>query len=439
MKFFIKNLKPILVWKENSSHYYIIFGATLVLIVFSFMRQRNLTNTRSRMITVERLVEKGTFIHRSDADSTPFKLSIDAIEVNGNIYSSKPPNYPLLMAAESWLIFQLSGNHFYPHFKSYLRILTFLNQVFPYTITLLIVLLFAKDFTADKWTINYLLLAFSIGSLAFGYAVAINNHTVSALLFFISFYLTYLVIYKQYQSALLYFSIGFLSGFAASIDLPGLAFSVFFIFLLMRRHWKLSFWSILGLAIPLITSAAIFYSISGSIKPFYLQGHLYHYSGSYWNNPGGLNSLDESKWAYLFNITLGHHGLFSITPVLILTLISFINTTIRKQQFLKKLTWGIMFCSLAVFSFVMVKTDNYGGYCIGLRWFILFMPMWVFLALPTIMTWRKKLAGRITLSSLLLFSLPAVAQALYWDPYVRGWFELWYFNISGLGNIYPTI
>jgi len=74
MKFFIKNLKPILVWKENSSHYYIIFGATLVLIVFSFMRQRNLTNTRSRMITVERLVEKGTFIHRSDADSTPIQI-----------------------------------------------------------------------------------------------------------------------------------------------------------------------------------------------------------------------------------------------------------------------------------------------------------------------------------------------------------------------------
>lgn len=435
-----KDKSPLrLAWEENRSSFYIIAAATLLLLVFSFTRVRNLTNTRSRIITVERLVEKGTWVHRSESDSTPFALSIDAIEVDGKIYSSKPPNYPLLMAGQAWVMRKLTGQNFYEHFKGYLRMLTIVNQVIPYSIAMLIALLFAREFTSDKWTINYLLLAFSIGSLPFGYAVAINNHTLSALLFFMAFYMTYLAVNKGNKSPWLYFGIGILSGFAASIDLPGLAFVAFFMALLIFKNPKLSALAMLGVIVPLVSSAVVFYSIAGSIKPFYMQGYLYKYAGSYWNEPQGFDAIKESRWNYFFNISFGHHGLFSLTPVLLLTLISFIKNFIGKQNFIKTLSLGILLGSMAVFAFVMIKTKNYGGYCIGLRWFMLFMPIWVFLALPVIESWRKNLSGRIILVVMLLLSIPVVAQSLYWDPFVRGWFELWYFDVTGLSNMYPNL
>lgn len=426
-------------WRANRAAFFIIFGATVLLIIFSFSRVRNLTNTRSRIITVERLVEKGTWVHRSASDSTPFQLSIDAIEVDGKIYSSKPPNYPLLMAGQAKLMRWVSGNNFYTHFKGYLRMLTLVNQVIPYAIALIIALLFAREFTNNRWTINYLILALSIGSLPFGYAVAINNHTLSAILFFIAFYLTYLAVYKDVKSILLYLCIGLLSGFAASIDLPGLAFVAFFMVMLLYKNPKLAVVAVIGVLIPVGLSASIFYYIAGSVKPFYMQGHLYKYVGSYWNEAQGFDAISESKWAYLFNITLGHHGLFSITPVLLLSLISFGLAFTRKKYFVKAFTWGIFICSMAVFAFVMIKTSNYGGYCIGLRWFILFMPMWVFVALPVIERWQKNIGGKIALVGLLIFSIPAVAQSLFWDPYIRGWFERLYFDISGLATLYPEI
>lgn len=76
----------------------------------------------SRLITVERLVDAGTWAHSSPTDSTPFALSIDRIKIGDSFYSSKPPLYPLIMAGEVYLIKKITGMAFYLHKKTYIRI-----------------------------------------------------------------------------------------------------------------------------------------------------------------------------------------------------------------------------------------------------------------------------------------------------------------------------
>ena len=91
----------------------------------------------SRLITVERLVDAGTWAHSSPTDSTPFALSIDRIKIGDSFYSSKPPLYPLIMAGEVYLIKKITGMAFYLHKKTYIRILTLLNQVLLYSLMLI--------------------------------------------------------------------------------------------------------------------------------------------------------------------------------------------------------------------------------------------------------------------------------------------------------------
>ena len=64
----------------------------------------------------------------------------------------------------------------------------------------------------------------------------------------------------------------------------------------------------------------------GQFKPVYEEfgTESYNYQGSYWNAPlefDYLNVKPESKALYLFHMTLGHHGVFSLTPIVLFCLL----------------------------------------------------------------------------------------------------------------------
>ena len=61
----------------------------------------------------------------------------------------------------------------------------------------------------------------------------------------------------------------------------------------------------------------------------------YRYPGSYWNNPTGydlLNLSPEPRLTYLFNITFGHHGFFSLTPIFLVSGYGLMTAMLSKRR-----------------------------------------------------------------------------------------------------------
>ncbi len=425
---FLKQLKYL--QKEHAVILYLWVFLFLLLIFFTFLRVRNSDNTRSRIITVERLVERGSFAHVAPGDTTPFPLSIDAVMVGDRMYSSKPPVYPLIMAGEAWLIKKMTGWGFYAHRKDYIRFLTVINQVIPYMIVVLVALAMASWYYPDRRTLLFLLLMMTVASLPYGYSVTINNHLPAAVSFFIFFYLVWLIRYQGREDYGSYILAGIFAGLGAVSDLPGLALALAGLYILFKKDSVKSILSLLILLSFLAISAFVFWKITGSIKPIYLQGDLYHYSGSYWDQRMAFDRLKESRWRYLFHITFGHHGLFSVTPVLLLSLWSLIRLSIRKDWEIWSMLKLFSLAILSIFLFVLFRTNNYGGYAIGMRWFLLFMPILTFAASPLVAHLSRRKAGILIISVLILSSIPAVAEALYYEAFYRSWLDrLWLGNL----------
>ena len=412
------------------SVYWIIGIMFLILLLSVFEKRSRLsTNPLSRINSVERLVEKGTWAHLAPGDTTPFPQSIDIIKVDGRVYSSKPPTYPLVMAGESLAMKAVTGMEFYPHRVDYLRMLLLVNQVFPYLIMLWVAFLFLRDFTENVWTINFMLLALSIGLLPFGYAPSINNHTVSAVLFFIAFYLVYRITRKGDTRWWLAIAIGLMCGYAVSIELPGGVFAAWYFFLLLRHDWKLAGIALACMILPMLPAFYVYHEISGHYKPFYLQGELYRFEGSYWKNPGGMDALKETKIAYIFHTLFGRKGLFLTTPLFLLSLIG-LGNIIKGGDQKMRLEWlGIAGGILAIFYFVWTRTTNYGGECIGMRWFIPFMPLLMLMAWPVVNRLEKTFWGRVLAGFLLLLSIPWNLEALWIEAFIRGGLQIAWENL----------
>lgn len=415
-------------WPRQRKAALILIGLMgLVLVASTLWKKYFLsTNPASRIITVERLVEAGTFAHITPTDTTPFEPSIDVIKVGDNIYSSKPANYPLLMAGESLAMKAVTGWEFYAHRRDYVRMLTLVNQVLPYLLFLWVAFLFLRGYTQDGWTLNFMLLALGLGSLPFAYATSINNHTVSAIALFITFYGVHKVLHGQWTGWRPHLGMGLLLGFACSIELPAGAFAAAFLALLLRHNWRMGLWTLLGLLLPLIPMLVVFKIISGTWQPFYLQGKLYRFEGSYWQKPGGLDQLRENKLVYLFHITLGYRGLFALTPLLALGVWGMVRHFLSGRQGDRLLWWGAAVGIGAMFIFVWLRTYNYGGDCIGMRWMIPAMPFLLWMAWPVVQHLGRTWQGKALCIVLLLIGLPPVSEALIHDAFILGpWQEAW--------------
>lgn len=413
-------------FRQNKAASLIILAALLVLLIFTFKRTRLTTNPLSRISTVERLVEAGTFELKSPLDSTRFPISIDHVKVGQALYSSKPPTYPLVMAAEAKAVKAVTGWNFFEHKGDFVRILTLLNQVLPYVLMLVLAFFLILEITRDKWTIAFMLASLSFGMLPFGYAVTINNHTISAVLLFIAFILSLKAARSVKGGIFPAFFAGLISGFAVANDLVAGTFLILFLFILLKKSPVLALSGILAMLIPILISSWIYYDISGSIKPFYLQGKLYRYEGAYWTRPESLDAQHDPRGTYIFHALLGHHGLFSMTPLFFLVVAAIPGWIRNKAIPLRKEFFGILLCSVVIILFGLFRTHNYGGWCIGLRWYISFMPLLMIGAIPIVERLGKKPAGIVLCLVLLLLSLPWNFEALWWEAFVRSSLEIYW-------------
>ena len=162
----------------------------------------------------------------------------------------------------------------------------------------------------------------------------------------------------------------------------------------------------------------------------------YDYEGTYWTSDkkSDVDLGQPDSTLYLFHILFGHHGIFSLTPIWLLSLAGMIVLLFRPQLKLRWLAFGALSISIVVIAFYAFKVPghdrNYGGFTSGFRWAFWLAPLWLISMAPIADWLGKTRSGRaVCLLLLVLSGLSAWYSAS--NPWVHPWlYEIW--DLTGL-------
>ena len=127
---------------------------------------------------------------------------------------------------------------------------------------------------------------------------------------------------------------------------------------------------------------------SSSIIEIRRWDNWYDYEGSYWR-PESIRGIDvgeSSPAIYAFNVLIGHHGLFSLTPLWLLSAAGCVMWLRRGTPTERTLAITTIVITLVVLAFYLTRPQidrNYGGGTCCLRWMIWLTPLWLLTLLPT--------------------------------------------------------
>ncbi|MEO2042701.1 MAG: glycosyltransferase family 2 protein [Pirellulales bacterium] len=428
-------------------------------------------NDRSRWLTIRSLAERGTFAIE-DLAAEPGWDTIDAVvhpDKNGklHLYSSKPPLLSVLLAGPYWLLVQATGWTLGDHPFLLGRFMLVLYGLVPLGVTILASCSCIELIgTTDRGKI------WSAATIAFGtllttFAVALTNHSFAAACTAISLYCVLVVTKTQGRSWFLFAAAGLTAGLAAAFDLPALAWTMTVIGILAAFDWRQTACATLP-AVLIVLVAALGTNVlaHGSAWPPYAfrtaptpseisikrneiqtpvnqwnPENWYDYRfkmpngrvvESYWRSPGGIDRGETSITRYAFHAIIGHHGIFSLTPVWLLVLPGLIFMLRRPGHGWQILSVAIIAVSVTVILFYLTRQPwdrNYGGSTSGFRWVFWLAPIWISSLTPAADRMAASRTGYSVLLLLLGLSVLSVA-APTWNPWTHPWlYQL--FNYPG--------
>ncbi|MCS7166873.1 MAG: hypothetical protein RMI91_09070 [Gemmatales bacterium] len=365
-------------------------------------------------------------------------------------YSSKPPLLPTLIAGEYWLIRWLFGWSLTERPMLVAKIVLFTWNWLPFLLYLVLMSKLIEYYGQTDWGRLFSMGAASWATFLSTFSVTLNNHTQAATGLVFGLY-PFLQIWRQGESNRelsfiptdsrhrqwwYYCLAGLFAGWTACNELPALLIVVGFACLLMWRNVLLTIvFYIPAALLPIAGFAYTNYLALGEWWPAYEKfGSIwYEYPGSYWAVRRGIDAAREPVWLYMVHLLVGHHGIFSLSPVFLLSLVSIVCPKISNPgspSSYKVLLIGTGVVSLIVFLFYTVyvyyalKTSNYGGWTSGPRWFFWLIPLWLLSMLPAA-DWLAATRTRRFLGYILLaWSAVSVAHPA-WNPWRHPWLYNW--------------
>lgn len=422
------------------------------------------SNDRSRWLTVRALLENGTYVigqRNKDAFvasacalvgiNQPFGIpvvleagklarikgdkgllfeegwnSIDRVLKPDTLefYSSKPPLFPTMLAGWTWVVQKITGWTLKDQPAAIIRISLVAINIVPFCLYLGLFASLVFRLTESGWVRILLVAAAAFGTLVTPFLITLNNHTPAV--FLVTFAL-WAVLGNQSPNIRAACFAGASCGLAFTMELPSLAFFVALLVLWLdwRQFKTLLIFLISALSFMVALVFLNWISI-GSFLPAYSEfgGPWYDYEGSPWhpyNAFGDLKrnidfarrNMGETRFEYALHLLIGHHGLFSLTPLFLLSLlggiqwmakakgigpITFSSVTPRESLALSnetiqgRLALSTLGLTAIVVGFYLYKSDNYGGMSCGPRWLIWLTPLLLLCAIPTLerlKDWRK--------------------------------------------------
>lgn len=417
----------------------LLMVCVMALLAAAMLRAQPLqsANDRSRWCTVWSLVERGTYqideIDRKTRFSTIDKVRHRTSDDQPwHFYSSKPPLLSTLVAGLYWIERHTLGLELFAHTHTVTRLLLMIVNLLPMGLALVSLMRSLALLNVSAPARMFLLATAGLGSMLNPYLTTLNNHTPAAIcvVFCISALIRLEAVRQTPRprgpSPADFAILGFCAALSACFELPSALFGCITFLLALRSDVRLTLrWYIPAALLPLAAFFLTNWICTGGIKPFYMyygtEKYVYVHNGvpSYWSQPRDLDANTESWPVYLFHCLVGHHGLLSLSPVLLLTLggwwrfgLSVIRPSTRADQvarvdevysaqptgtvepaggptsghrtdhcrldLLSPVMVTGMLLTLATLSFYLTRTENYnyGGNSVALRWMLWLTPFW---------------------------------------------------------------
>lgn len=154
----------------------------------------------------------------------------------------------------------------------------------------------------------------------------------------------------------------------------------------------------------------------------------YRYPGSYWSGERqGVDRGEVSRARYAWHVLVGHHGVFSLTPVWLLTAVGAVWMVRRGQSFELLFALAVVVLSVICLAFYISRPAidrNYGGVCSGFRWMFWFIPLWLICMVPAVERLLASKWGRLLALALLMISTFTAAYAVA-NPWSHPWLYDW--------------
>lgn len=384
-------------------------------------------------------------------------------------YSSKPPLLATIVAGEYWLLKHVFGWSLKnppgsdapdDRWKIVPVVLLTVNAL-PMLLYLLLISKLLEQYGTTDWGRIFVMGAACFGTMLTPFAITLNNHSTATCCVLFALYPVLRRTDEDEKekkaappSALII--AGFFAGLTASLELPAVSFAVLLFVLLVVQAWRRTLLYFLPSA--LVPGAAFLltnYLAVGQLAPVYEKfgTEWYEYPGSVWNvkerearagearekgqpvwefrnidwawHPQGAH---ENKLTYAFHLLLGHHGLFSLMPVFLLSLAGMTITIPHARRLACGPQPLVSICGLillvVVIGFYIYKSHNYGGWTNGPRWLMWLSPLLLLAMLPiadklAIHRWGRWLAYACLAVS--VFSM----NYWVWNP----WRHPWIYNL----------
>lgn len=407
------------------------------------------SNDRSRWATVRSLVELGTY----QIDEIVCQPNWDTIDMvkhddlgrpapaaeEGHLYSSKPPLLATLMAGPYWLVYKLTGATLADHPYAIGRGLLLLFNVLPMAVYFVVIARLVERFGTSDWGRLFVMACATFGTFLSTFAVTINNHLTAAVSAAIALDAALRIWYDE-ERRLRWFAVaGIFAAFTAANELPALAFfAAIAVGLLYKVPSKTLFALLPGALVVLAAAEGTNYIAHHSWIPAYAHwkagDNWYDYQflrngkarDSYWSKPEARSPIDQGEpdpGTYAFHALVGHHGIFSLTSVWLLSFIGMGLLCLRRSPDLRALGLLLASVSLVCIAFYLLRPQehrNYGGMTSGFRWVFWFAPLWLVAMLPVAdwlapRRWSRGVALVLLGLSVLSVSYPT------WNPWVHPW------------------
>jgi hypothetical protein len=401
-------------------------------------------NDRSRWNTVRALVEPELRVPGAPyaIDKVIAQPRWDTIDMvrhpNGHFYSSKPPLLATLVAGEYWMVYRLTGMTLGTHPYEVGRFLLVTINLIPWAVYLLVLSLVVERLGTTDWGRIFVVAAGAMATLLTAFGIVLNNHLPAAVCAMLVLY-ALVRIWIDGDRRLRWFALaGVFAALLTTCELPALSLAALVSVALL---WRAPRQTLLAYLPAAVLVAAAFFATNWvafhSLKPPYMHraagdnwyDYTYERNGrvieSYWNHPAGVDRGEPSRGTYVLHSLVGHHGVFSLTPVWLLAFVGMGMWLVRppraEVRHLALLVAGLTAVCLVFYLLLQPQINrNYGGMSCGLRWMFWFAPLWLVAMLPAADWVSRRVWGRWLAAALLVISAMSVAYPT-WNPWTHPW------------------
>jgi hypothetical protein len=156
----------------------------------------------------------------------------------------------------------------------------------------------------------------------------------------------------------------------------------------------------------------------------------YEFEGSYWfsDRRSSVDRGEPDQIRYAFHVLLGHHGVFSLTPLWILSALGVGLWLTRSEENARGLALFVLTITVVCLGFYLARPlqdRNYGGVACGFRWAFWLIPMWLMVLVPAAdVVVRHRWARYLSLALLLVSVISANYACL--NPWSHPWlYKYW--------------